>query len=299
MCSVCNISVAMLYIQYIRLYISSDAIVRGDNISSLGKLVCVLAILHSDLDLSLLEFSTINPKASLDHVTSHNGTNALGCTCEHDIALLQSHNLRNVRQLPANAEQHQLRVILLLHLAIDLQIQFHIMRVGNLARRNGSRNRQESVEALCDAPRQALLLGLLLDVAAGHVDGEQVALDAGQPALGVVLVDVAERLADHDAELDFVVEVDAAGAEDGALVGKEDGGGGLEEEEGLLGALVVELLDVVGVVAANAHNLEVGYVSCSLYNLIVRYSWSHTFRQFCLTSASVVMAGDVELNCLQ
>lgn len=256
-----NTSVAMLYIQYIRLYISSDAIIRGDNISSLGELVCVLAILHSDLDLALLELSTINPEASLDHITSHNWTNALGCTCEHNITLLQSHDLGDVRQLPSNAEQHQLRVILLLHLAIDLQVQLHIMRVGNLARRNRSRNRQESVEALCNAPRQALLLGLLLDVAAGHVDGEQVALDAGQPALGVILVDVAERLADYDAELDFVVEVNAAGAEDGAFVGEEYGGGGLEEEEGLLGALVVELLDVVGVVAANAHNLEVGFIS--------------------------------------
>jgi hypothetical protein len=41
-----------------------------------------------------------------------------------------------------------------------------------------------------------------------------------------------------------------------SFFGEEDGGGGLEEEEGLLGALVVELLDVVGVVAADAHDLE-------------------------------------------
>jgi len=265
---------------------------------SLSELVRVLAVLHSDLDLALLEFGTINPKASLDHITGHYGANALGSTCEHDIALLQSHDLGDVRQLPANAEQHQLRVVLLLHLAIDLQVQLHIVRVGDLARRNRSGNRQESVEALRDAPGQALLLGLVLDVAAGHVDGEQVALDAGHPARGVILVDVAERLADHDSELDFVVEVDAARAEDGALFGEEDGGGGLEEEEGLLGALVVELLDVVGVVAANAHNLEVGFISYSLYKTVVSCSSSHTFRQFCLTSASVVMAGDVELNCL-
>jgi len=255
MCSSHKICVAMLYIQYIRLYMFSDAMVHETDISSLSELICVLAVFHSDLDLALLELGTVNPKASLDHITSHHRTNTLGCACEHNITLLQSHDLRNIRQLPANAEQHQLGVILLLHLAIDLQIQLHIVRVGNLARRNRSRDRQESIETLRDTPRQALLLGLVLHVAAGHVDGEQVALDAGHPARGVVLVDVAQRLADHDSELDFVVQVDAAGAEDGAFVGEEDGGGGLEEEEGLLGALVVELFDVVGVVAANAHNL--------------------------------------------
>ena len=227
-----------------------------DNISSLSELICVLTVLHRDLDLALLEFGTIDPKASLDHITSHNGANTLGCACEHDIALLQGHDLGDVRQLPADAEQHQLRVVLLLHLAIDLQVQLHVVRVGNLAGRNGSGNRQESVEALCNAPGQALLLGLVLDVAAGHVDSEQVALNTGHPARSVILVDVAERLANHDSELDFVVEVDAARAKDGAFFREEDGGGGLEEEEGLLGALVVELLDVVGVVTANAHNLE-------------------------------------------
>jgi hypothetical protein len=51
------------------------------------------------------------------------------------------------------------------------------------------------------------------------------------------------------------VQVHAAGAQDGALGGEQDGGGGLEEEEGLFGTLVVELFDVVGVVAADAHDL--------------------------------------------
>jgi hypothetical protein len=43
-------------------------------------------------------------------------------------------------------------------------------------------------------------------------------------------------LAHDESELDFVVEVNAARSDDGPLAGEEDGGGGLEEEEGLLGA---------------------------------------------------------------
>jgi hypothetical protein len=39
-------------------------------------------------------------------------------------------------------------------------------------------------------------------------------------------------------------------------------------------------------------------ISCLLAILFRNYYQSHTFLQFCLTSASVVMAGDVELNCL-
>jgi hypothetical protein len=225
-------------------------------LSSLGELVSVLTILHSNLDRTLLNLRTINPQSSLNNIPRNNRPNTLRRARKHNIALLQRHNLGNIRQLPPDPEKHKLSVILLLHLPIDLQPQLHIMRILDLARRNRAGHRQESVETFGNAPGQTLLLGFLLHIAAGHVDGQQVALDRGHPGLGVVLVDVAERLADHDAELDFVVEVHAAGAEDGAFGGEQDGGGGLEEEEGLFGPLVVELFDVVGVVAADAHDLD-------------------------------------------
>jgi hypothetical protein len=224
-------------------------------LSSLSELVSVLAVLDSNLDRTLLDLSAINPQPSLNNVTRHNRSNTLRRARKHNIALLQRHDLGNIRQLPSNPEKHQLRIILLLHLPINLQPQLHIMRILNLTRRNRSSNRQESIETLGDAPRQTLLLGLFLHITPGHVDGQQVALDRRHPGLGVILVNVAQGLADYDSELDFVVQVHAARAQDGALGGEQDGGGGLEEEEGLFGALVVELLDVVGVVAADAHDL--------------------------------------------
>ena len=50
---------------------------------------------------------------------------------------------------------------------------------------------------------------------------------------------------DYQAQLDFMVQVHAFGADDGAGFGEEDGGGWFEEEEGLRGARGRELGYVV------------------------------------------------------
>jgi hypothetical protein len=258
----CKRYIAKLYKIFVSILVQMQC--SSQKYLGLRKLIRVLAVFHSNLDLALLKLSTVHPQSSLYHITSHYRANTFRRACEHNVALLQSHDLRDIRQLPANAEQHQLRVVLLLNLTIDLQIKLHVVRVHDFARRNRSRNGKKGIEALRDTPRQALLLGFILDIATGHVDREQVAFDRRHPALGIILVDVAQSLSNHDSELDFVVEVHAARAEDWALVGEEDGGGGLEEEEGLLGALVVELLDMVCVVTANAHDLG-GELSAGCY----------------------------------
>lgn len=43
------------------------------------------------------------------------------------------------------------------------------------------------------------------------------------------------------------MQTDALGAENGAAVGEEDGGSGLQEEEGLLGGGIVQLGNVIAV----------------------------------------------------
>lgn len=63
----------------------------------------------------------------------------------------------------------------------------------------------------------------------------------------VARVQVAQSPADHDAELDFIVEADALGTEDWASAGDEDGGWGLQEEKRLLGGFVVQFADVIAV----------------------------------------------------
>jgi len=129
------------------------------------------------------------------------------------------------------------------------------MRILNHILGNGALDGEKSVVALGDGPGDAAFLGFFLHIAAGHVDGEEVLVDVLQDVLVVVAVIVLQFLADDEAQLDFEVQVYVGGAEDGAFVGEEDGGGGFEEVEGLVGALVVEFFDVVGVVAAYADNL--------------------------------------------
>ena len=95
-----------------------------------------------------------------------------------------------------------------------------------------------------------------------------------QSALFVVRVQVPQRFAHDQAKFDLVVHGDAARPQERAFAGEKDRRGGLQEEEGLLGPLVVELLDMVAnvcwstvssekarrgarIVAADAHDLLV------------------------------------------
>ena len=55
------------------------------------------------------------------------------------------------------------------------------------------------------------------------------------------------------------MQVHALGAQNGPFVGEQDGGDGFEEVEGLFRPLVVQFFYVVGVVAADAYDLEVRY----------------------------------------
>lgn len=58
-------------------------------------------------------------------------------------------------------------------------------------------------------------------------------------------VEIAESLANDQAQFHFVVQADALGAQHGTAAGEEDRGGGLEEEERLLGLGVVQLGNVI------------------------------------------------------
>lgn len=70
-------------------------------------------------------------------------------------------------------------------------------------------------------------------------------VDGVQSGLLILRIQVPKRLAHHQTQFYLVVQRGAAGAQDGALVGTEDGGRRLQEEEGLLGLGVVQFGDVV------------------------------------------------------
>lgn len=70
--------------------------------------------------------------------------------------------------------------------------------------------------------------------------------DSVHSTLFVVGIRVLQTLAHDHAEFDFIVQAYAFGAEDVVwCAGGEEGGGGFQEEEWLLGAHVVEFGDVV------------------------------------------------------
>lgn len=112
------------------------------------------------------------------------------------------------------------------------------MRIRDLVLRYPFRDRQEGVKPLGDAPGEAFALCFVLHVAGCHVDADEIAVDCGEGGRGIGGREVAvgTASADDEAELDFMVQGCADGADTGASGGWEDGGGGFEEEEGLRGA---------------------------------------------------------------
>lgn len=75
----------------------------------------------------------------------------------------------------------------------------------------------------------------------------RLTVDSIQCTLLVLRIEITHGLAYHQAQFHLVVHADALGAENGTATGDEDGGGRLEEEEGLLGLGVVELGDVIAI----------------------------------------------------
>ena len=119
------------------------------------------------------------------------------------------------------------------------------MRVGDGGFRYIFRDGEEGIETLSRRPRDPFLLGLVLYVASRHVDADGIAGNGVQGTFFVVGGQIPDLAAHDQGELDFIVEVDASGAEDGTPARLEDRGGRFEEEEGFLGADVVELFYVV------------------------------------------------------
>jgi len=57
--------------------------------------------------------------------------------------------------------------------------QLHFTGISDSSLGNGATNRRECVHALSDSPRKALLLCLLLKLAGGHVEAEEVTAHMG------------------------------------------------------------------------------------------------------------------------
>ena len=63
----------------------------------------------------------------------------------------------------------------------------------------------------------------------------------------ILRVQIPNGLAYYQTQFNLKVQTDTLGAENGAAVREQDGGSGLQEEEGLLGSGVVQFGNVIAV----------------------------------------------------
>lgn len=190
--------------------------------SSLFQFEPPFPVLHLNLNLSLLDFLAIDLDRTPHHIPRLDLAHALGRTRQHQIPRFQRHHTGDVCELPRDPEQHQIRRVRLPQLIADGQLQERIVRVRDRGLRDPLGDREEGVKALGDRPGKSLLLGLVLQVARGHVDGQHVAVDGVERRLVVVRIQVAECLPDDETQFDFVVEFDPLGSQHGALSRNED-----------------------------------------------------------------------------
>lgn len=139
-----------------------------------SKSVKALTVLYWNLETRLLDVLSIDLDSSPHNISCLDRSNSLRCSCQNDITSLQCHHPADSAQLSWNAVQHQLCAVRLLHLAIDREPEMCVLRVWDARLGNELRDGQESVEALGNGPREALLLCFFLYVAACHVDREEV-----------------------------------------------------------------------------------------------------------------------------
>lgn len=75
--------------------------------------------------------------------------------------------------------------------------------------------------------------------------GRELTVNRIQRALVVLRVQIPNGFPHHQSQFHLIVQVRAAGSKHRTFAGTQDGGGRLQEEEGLFGLGVVQLGDVV------------------------------------------------------
>jgi len=186
-------------------------------------------------DLALRSHFTSHGFAGLD------GSNATGGTGQDDIALLKLHDggdmldqrgdpMRRTgnkiqdrcelqdppidledqkdrereRRKESLLEDHVACVSILLGDSVNLERQVHVIRVWDLLLGDELSHGGEGVIALGGAPRQSSLLGGVLKVTGGHVQGQGVSCNVLVSVLGS---DIPTVLSNDDTELHFVMDL--------------------------------------------------------------------------------------------
>jgi len=201
---------------------SWEGYVQGCSFSCLSKLIRTLTVLDLDLNVGLFNLLSVHTHAGSNDVASLYSADTLGSASQNDVSFFKCHDSADIGQLSRNLEEHEIGVVVLLHLAVDAQKQLNVMRVGDLGLCDGTSDWEEGVKPLCNAPWKTLLLGLLLDVTASHVNSEKVTFDGVQSTLSIVGVKVSDLTTHDKTQLNFVMDIDTSGTQYGTITLEED-----------------------------------------------------------------------------
>ena len=164
---------------------------------------------------------------------------------------MQRHKAADVAHQFGNAKNQIGRSAVLHPLAIDLQPQAELLRIGHLVRRDqpGAYG-GEGVGGFALVP---LAAALELKGALGHIVDQHIARHMGQ---GVRLADIAGFAANDHAQLHLPVGLEGAARDGDRVVGARERTGGFEKKHRLFGRLHARFAGVVGVIEADADNFS-------------------------------------------
>src|SRR5262249_24646098 len=167
------------------------------------------------------------------------------------IAGLQYEELRGVPDQMGHAEDHGLGRALLPRLVVDCEPHVEPLRVADLILGDEPRpQRAEALAALALAPLSAAALDL--KTALGDIVGEAI---AGDGLHRLVLGEIACAAADHDAELDLVIELGRALRDHRVIVRPADRARRLVEDDRLLRDRHAGFSGVIGIVEADGDEI--------------------------------------------
>src|SRR5579862_6191692 len=136
---------------------------------------------------------------------------------DDDVARLQHHEMREIRDELADVEDHRLRIARLHALAIDVEPEVQALHIGDFLA--GDEPRTERTESRGAFAFHPLAAALCLKLAFGNVVSEAITRDMIERD---TLIGVGGALSDDDAELDLPIELLAAFRLDNRIVGAAD-----------------------------------------------------------------------------
>src|SRR6516165_6703490 len=151
--------------------------------------------------------------------------------------------------MPA-VEDHRLCVAALALLAVDVEPHGKPLRVLDLVL--GDQPWPKRAESLAAFALSPLTSALDLEYALGDIVGEAI---SGDHVERLVLGQITPLLSDHDAELDFPIELGRSFGNDGVIVGPADAGGRLVEDDRLLGNGHSRFRRVIGIIEPNGDKI--------------------------------------------